>query len=359
MANIESVKLPDGTEYDIKDNISGYAHKIATPTTDNLIVQTASGDIADSGIAKSVIPNEIATRNVVGAKNFLNTSARTETINGITFTVNADKSVTASGIATADCDFCLEEKNTWYLAKDKTDRRSGCILSGGGSADYYIYMFYADNEQGTGGQAVLTNNGEVIIPDASWYASVQIFVRSGVDFTTPFTFYPMVRLATDTDNTYEPYAQTNRQLTVNKVNTSAIAPTEDGATASKSYAVGEHFFRGGDYCVCISPIAANGSFTLNTNYKVKSVSESGVKVKKFTATVNAYGDFSPSLGTNIAIVSAFVTANNTSSGTAIILLPFYFAPHSTWYIKALVADTMVKVAENTSLDVEIYYVERV
>ena len=53
MANIESVKLPNGTQYDIKDNISGYAHKIASPTADNLVTLTASGDIADSGIAKS------------------------------------------------------------------------------------------------------------------------------------------------------------------------------------------------------------------------------------------------------------------------------------------------------------------
>ena len=57
----------------------------------------------------------------------------------------------------------------------------------------------------------------------------------------------------------------------NLVTSNSIAPTEDGATASKAYVVGETFFRGGDYCVCISPISANGSFTLNTNYKVTSL----------------------------------------------------------------------------------------
>lgn len=59
----------------------------------------------------------------------------------------------------------------------------------------------------------------------------------------------------------------------NLVTSNSIAPTEDGATASQAYTVGKHFFRGGDYCICISPIASGGSFTLNTNYKVEPLSE--------------------------------------------------------------------------------------
>jgi hypothetical protein len=66
---------------------------------------------------------------------------------------------------------------------------------------------------------------------------------------------------------------TNRELTKGKVNTDAIAPTEDGATASQAYAVGSHFLRGGKYCTAIAAISNGGTFTLNTNYKVTRVGD--------------------------------------------------------------------------------------
>ena len=73
----------------------------------------------------------------------------------------------------------------------------------------------------------------------------------------------------------------------NLVTSNSIAPTEDGATASQAYAVGSHFFRGGDYCTCIQAIAQNGTFTLNTNYKVTTLSPRLVAI---SATTDASGN---------------------------------------------------------------------
>ena len=61
--------------------------------------------------------------------------------------------------------------------------------------------------------------------------------------------------------------------TIDKIN-DALAPAENGATASQAYAAGEHFMRDGAYCTAIgSGISSGGSFTLNTNYKTGTVAD--------------------------------------------------------------------------------------
>lgn len=51
----------------------------------------------------------------------------------------------------------------------------------------------------------------------------------------------------------------------------AIAPIENGATASQAYAVGKYFFHNGDFCKAKTAIASGATFTLNTNYEVTTV----------------------------------------------------------------------------------------
>lgn len=50
-----------------------------------------------------------------------------------------------------------------------------------------------------------------------------------------------------------------------------IAPIEDGATASQSYAQGAFFFRNGSFCTALTAIASGAAFTLGTNYQVTTV----------------------------------------------------------------------------------------
>ena len=60
--------------------------------------------------------------------------------------------------------------------------------------------------------------------------------------------------------------------TVEAVN-DALAPPENGSTASQSYAIGEHFMRNGNFCTAIAAITSGASFTLNTNYVVGTIAE--------------------------------------------------------------------------------------
>lgn len=47
----------------------------------------------------------------------------------------------------------------------------------------------------------------------------------------------------------------------------SVATPENGDTASKTYAVGEMFIRGGKLCTCLVAIAQGGTFVKDTNYK--------------------------------------------------------------------------------------------
>lgn len=156
---------------------------------------------------------EVITRASLTAHNLLPNKAISQTINGITFTVNDDKSVTVStgaGGATQQTSFIIFEDVASWKNMVMTGTPAG---ASGTTYDLYAYDTVTSGENSLRGDSnvVLSNitNGNII--------RVAIRIRSGVIITTPITFYPMICLATDTDATYRPYAMTNKQLTDNKV----------------------------------------------------------------------------------------------------------------------------------------------
>lgn len=85
---------------------------------------------------KSVVISEIK----VSGKNLLQHTATTQTINGVTFTVNEDGSVTANGTATANANFYLKQSLFDKELVEKEVIVSGCP-SGGGENTYMLYMY--------------------------------------------------------------------------------------------------------------------------------------------------------------------------------------------------------------------------
>lgn len=82
--------------------------------------------------------NPIEIENVEG-KNLLQNKQTTQTINGVTFTVNKDKSVTLSGTATTNILFYLNDSNLYTEdIKERTYAFSGC--KGGSSSTYYLAL---------------------------------------------------------------------------------------------------------------------------------------------------------------------------------------------------------------------------
>ena len=83
------------------------------------------------------------------------------------------------------------------------------------------------------------------------------------------TYYPMVRLATDSDPTYQPYAMTNKELTDAKANNSDLASISiTGTTNSTGSTItaGKYFYLNGTLAMAKTDIANGATLTKNTNY---------------------------------------------------------------------------------------------
>ena len=133
-------------------------------------------------------------------KNKLEVTVTTQTINGVTFTVNTDGSILMNGTATADIRFQLRPNNLLSLNAERY------IVNGtpamGGASTYRLAIYnqtthgYSAFDNGAGSEFVLSGTSEL---------SVFIDVINGVTADN-ITFKPMIRLSTETDPTFEPYS---------------------------------------------------------------------------------------------------------------------------------------------------------
>ena len=194
---------------------------IETPTTD---IQTAvdefetyNGGILDSlkvslspnqdlhgysepwvgGAGKNKLPLNLAwikSNNTQGTWN-----GNSYTYNGVTFTVNTDINEYVTKIETSGT---ASNNGSFYLYNGLT-LDSGYILNGcpstGGSSTYRIRLRYGSSDY-----FVDTGSGSEITSPVTSYGSIDIRFNSGANMNG-LKFYPMIRLATETDPTFEPY----------------------------------------------------------------------------------------------------------------------------------------------------------
>lgn len=145
---------------------------------------------------------------VLGAKNFIPYPfyETTKTVNGVTFTDNGDGTVTVNGTATAQSEFILATPFTLNIDKP-------LIISGspsGADANKYLIQMYDKNPYTT---TYNVTEGDFAIPSIygkTW--EVKIMICNGA-VCNNLVFKPMIRLASDPDDTYQPYAMTNKELT--------------------------------------------------------------------------------------------------------------------------------------------------
>ena len=147
----------------------------------------------------SEVKSQIAlNRSTLGykRKNLLKNTAGSQTINGVTFTVNEDGSVTANGLATGNEIFTIV--NIELTVGDKY-ALNGCPM-GGSNTTFSL-------------QGIETTNWGTIIRDYGYGRTFtanysdnrfRIIIYDGYTAKN-LTFYPMLRCAEITDETYEPY----------------------------------------------------------------------------------------------------------------------------------------------------------
>lgn len=133
-------------------------------------------------------------------KNLLQNTATSQTINGVTFTVNEDGSVTCNGTASniAECrlayNFSLPAGNYCLTG----------IPPSGSASSYFLRAWYSSsgsvvwiNNYGNGCNFTLTDTTKM-------FSSIVVWSGKVLD---NITFYPMIRKADIADNTYEPYIE--------------------------------------------------------------------------------------------------------------------------------------------------------
>lgn len=131
----------------------------------------------------------------------ISSSVTSQTKNGITFTVNDDKSITVNGTATAN--------TTLWLGQIKTEGNyylTGC--PSGGTVSTYMITITISKLDGTTAYNSEIGNGSLVVVNPSLHASVgfMIEIKSGTTVDN-LTYYPMLRHQSIQDTTYEPYVE--------------------------------------------------------------------------------------------------------------------------------------------------------
>lgn len=194
-----------GILYDVIAPIS--QHGIITSTGSGANIEEADNITEQIGSVNSALTNldaEVTTvENILGAKNLCPNNATDRVVSYVTFTVNTDPTsrecgvVTASGTASANAQLEIVAS----LKVDTTCILSGCP-SGGGDSSYLLVAFDGTNYFSDSG------NG-VTLPSGTY--RIYILIYSGASINDKF--YPMIRPASVADDTYVPYAMTNREIT--------------------------------------------------------------------------------------------------------------------------------------------------
>ncbi len=156
---------------------------------------------------------------ILGAKNFVPYPypVSRATVNGITFTTYSDGRVVANGTATELA--ILDVINSELYEPFSLDEGSYILTDGLSNSDYEnaytaITLTFSDStiEYNRADTSIGKNKFSMPSKSNIKYFYLGCCVKSGATVSN-LTFRPMIRLVDDSDDTYEPYAKTNQQLT--------------------------------------------------------------------------------------------------------------------------------------------------
>ncbi len=186
--------------------------------------QRALGDMTDAQITElinletstregevSLLNNAIYKMINSGDKNLLDlTSAQTQTISNVLFTVNSDYSITMSspnGASTASAFFSVP------ITLPALQLNFSGMTEAGGSSSYRLEL-RSPTASGNIYQLVDSSTPTPFTPSSEWTGYFNIRVASGYTFTSPTTVYPMIseRWKYAFTNTYVPYRPSYQKL---------------------------------------------------------------------------------------------------------------------------------------------------
>lgn len=186
----------------------------------------AEGWAEQDGTPSPDSPQEIR---VARGRNLLPNNVGSQTVRGVTFTVNADGSVTAKGTATANAQLNLKSRLTdGFTLPTGTYVLSGCP-NGGSSSKYELAVNHTEDDSsvvdahdyGDGSSFTVDNDG---LP-----FGVYIMILNGV--TVDLTFYPQLELGS-TPSPYVPYGYVGLEAQGKNLLDLGVTPILNAATVS-------------------------------------------------------------------------------------------------------------------------------
>ncbi len=202
----------------------------------NIAKNTADISTANENIQKNVdditaVKSDVAiNKSTLGMqrKNLLKLSTKNQTINGISFSINDDGTITTTGTATRGTNLHI-----YTLKKDGKYKLSGCPSTG--STTTYMLTVATKKQDDTVSYIADRGLGATVNFDSAIHKQIDISIEIKAGVTVEdIVFSPMLRYADITDSTYEPYApslqeQINTLLArIEALEGATVATTEGG-----------------------------------------------------------------------------------------------------------------------------------
>lgn len=176
-----------------------------TYTSDPVSVELSYGaTITAIPDGSTVLPTDdietwLACAQIDNNKNLIKNTATSQTVNGVTFTVNSDGSVTVNGTQDG------QGGGSYFHISDYFYGNGNYIINGcpanGSSSTYRLYVWDNDARSEVGSD---TGNGASVTLVSGHRYTINIMIGTSQTVSN-LIFKPMIRLATDTDDTYVPY----------------------------------------------------------------------------------------------------------------------------------------------------------
>ena len=189
----------EGILYKVTTAIAQGDSIVTSGSGQNVEVDTVSGELGE-------IQNQIDVVRDNGAVNIANVTLTSQTKDGVTWTVNPDKSIATTGTTTAD---------TYIVITDTFTLPAGSYRMTGCPEPISLYSQRLRLTNAATEAAIAWDDGEGVDFTLNADTDVKIYIRynSGVDLSGK-TFYPMIYPAALGKNVpYQPHTETNPVLT--------------------------------------------------------------------------------------------------------------------------------------------------
>lgn len=168
--------------------------------------------------------------------------------------------------------------------------------------------------------------------DDKWTA---VSVGAELELKANATDIPTALSELTDDSTHRLVTDTEKASWDNKSDISSIGTDESGrTTASKAYAIGEHFYKDGKFCTAKTAIASGETFTLNTNYVEGTIADA-VRYEESVVTPLSGVTFATNqlkrFGKVVDLFLQYTTPSDTSINKTLATTPFKPSNNYTFF----------------------------